>query len=99
MPKSPRVGSTLTVSRATDRAATLLLPRRDPEPFDWYQRYTELRDVMSQYLRKSSNLLMSGCGNSRWVCCFAAASPCLALDASRSLTSCPRVQRPAPPAG
>lgn len=37
---------------------------RDPEPFDWYQRYAGLKDLVGQYIRKSDAILMSGCGNS-----------------------------------
>ena len=38
---------------------------RDPEPFDWYQRYTGLKDILSKYLSKDDHILMSGAGNSR----------------------------------
>ena len=37
---------------------------RDPEPFDWYQRYAGLKDLIGQYFKKTDNLLMSGAGNS-----------------------------------
>ena len=40
-------------------------PCRDPEPFDWYQRYSGLKDLVGQYLKKSDHIMMSGCGNSR----------------------------------
>lgn len=39
--------------------------RRDPEPFDWYQRYAGLKELLSKYIRKSDAVLMSGCGSSR----------------------------------
>ena len=39
--------------------------RRDPEPFDWYQRYSGLKDIVGQYIKKTDHMLMSGCGNSR----------------------------------
>jgi hypothetical protein len=39
--------------------------RSDPEPFDWYQRYSGLKDLLGQYVKKSDHILMSGCGNSR----------------------------------
>ena len=38
---------------------------RDPEPFDWYQRYSGIRDLINQYVRREDNILMSGAGNSR----------------------------------
>ena len=38
---------------------------KDPEPFDWYQRYSGVKDLVAQYVKKSDNILMSGAGNSR----------------------------------
>jgi ubiquinone/menaquinone biosynthesis C-methylase UbiE len=38
---------------------------KDPEPFDWYQRYSGVKDLIAQYVKKSDNILMSGAGNSR----------------------------------
>lgn len=38
---------------------------KDPEPFDWYQRYSGIKDLIAQYVKKSDNILMGGCGNSR----------------------------------
>jgi len=38
---------------------------KDPEPFDWYQRYSGIKDLIAQYVKKSDNILMSGAGNSR----------------------------------
>ncbi len=38
---------------------------RDPEPFDWYQRYAALKDLIGQYVRKDDGVLMAGCGNSK----------------------------------
>eukprot|EP00937_MAST-01D_sp_MAST-1D-sp2_P000458 g458.t1 len=38
---------------------------KDPEPFDWYQRYSGCKDLVAQYVKKSDNILMSGAGNSR----------------------------------
>lgn len=38
---------------------------RDPEPFDWYQRYSGLKDLIGQYIKKTDHMLMAGCGNSR----------------------------------
>ena len=38
---------------------------KDPEPFDWYQRYSGIRELIAQYVRKEDNVLCAGCGNSR----------------------------------
>lgn len=38
---------------------------KDPEPFDWYQRYSGVRDLIAQYIKKEDNILVAGCGNSR----------------------------------
>jgi SAM-dependent methyltransferase len=38
---------------------------KDPEPFDWYQRYSGIKDLIGQYVKKTDHVLMSGCGNSR----------------------------------
>jgi len=38
---------------------------KDPEPFDWYQRYSGVRDLVNQYVKREDVILMSGCGNSR----------------------------------
>jgi len=39
---------------------------RDPEPFDWYQRWSGIRDIVGEYLKsKSASILNTGCGNSR----------------------------------
>lgn len=39
---------------------------RDPEPFDWYQRWSGVRDIIGEYLKsKSASILNVGCGNSR----------------------------------
>src|SRR3546814_3927261 len=37
--------------------------RSDAEPFDWYQRYSGIRDLINQYVRREDNILMSGAGN------------------------------------
>jgi SAM-dependent methyltransferase len=39
--------------------------RHNPEPFDWYLRYSSLKDIFSLYLKRSDNILIIGCGNSR----------------------------------
>lgn len=31
--------------------------------FDWYQAYNALKPVVAHYCKKSSKILMSGCGN------------------------------------
>ena len=38
---------------------------RDPEPFDWYQRYSNLKDILIQYIKPTDNIIHIGCGNSR----------------------------------
>uniref|UniRef100_A0A7S2V7W5 Methyltransferase type 11 domain-containing protein n=1 Tax=Fibrocapsa japonica TaxID=94617 RepID=A0A7S2V7W5_9STRA len=38
---------------------------KDPEPFDWYQRYSGVKDLIAQYIHKEDNILMAGAGNSR----------------------------------
>ena len=38
---------------------------RDKEPFDWYQGYEGIKDIITQYLSYSSAILNIGCGNSK----------------------------------
>mmetsp|Transcript_53860 Transcript_53860/g.128278 ORF Transcript_53860/g.128278 Transcript_53860/m.128278 type:complete len:208 (+) Transcript_53860:88-711(+) len=38
---------------------------RDPEPFDWYQRWVGLKDALLEYLQPEQSILMLGAGNSR----------------------------------
>ena len=38
---------------------------RDTEPFDWYQRYSGLRVVLEERIKKTDTILVTGCGNSR----------------------------------
>eukprot|EP00164_Ancoracysta_twista_P003768 GFYU01005051.1.p1 GENE.GFYU01005051.1~~GFYU01005051.1.p1 ORF type:complete len:210 (+),score=37.99 GFYU01005051.1:48-677(+) len=38
---------------------------RDPEPFDWYQRYTGIKDLIKKLVRHDHKVLNVGCGNSR----------------------------------
>lgn len=38
---------------------------KDPEPFDWFQRYSGIKDLITQYIKKEDNILMAGAGNSR----------------------------------
>ena len=38
---------------------------RDPEPFDWYQRWAGLKDILLEYVTTQNAILMLGAGNSR----------------------------------
>mmetsp|Transcript_7813 Transcript_7813/g.6980 ORF Transcript_7813/g.6980 Transcript_7813/m.6980 type:complete len:210 (+) Transcript_7813:98-727(+) len=38
---------------------------KDPEPFDWYQRYSGIRDFVNQYIKREDQILIAGCGTSR----------------------------------
>jgi len=38
---------------------------RDPEPFDWYQRWAGLKDRIAQYVKPAHSIMMLGAGNSR----------------------------------
>ena len=38
---------------------------RDTEPFDWYQRYEGIKNVLERYVQPTHKVLMSGAGNSR----------------------------------
>ncbi len=38
---------------------------RNPKPFDWYQNYDGIKDILTQFLKKESKILVVGCGNSR----------------------------------
>jgi len=38
---------------------------RDPEPFDWYQRWAGLKDVLMEYIQTNHQVMNLGCGNSR----------------------------------
>jgi len=38
---------------------------RDPEPFDWYQRWAGLKDTFLEYIQPAHSILMLGAGNSR----------------------------------
>ena len=39
--------------------------QKDKEQFDWYQRYSGLRDIITQYVKPSDQILNVGAGNSR----------------------------------
>ena len=34
------------------------------EPFDWYQTYSDLKEIITPYLEKENKILNVGCGNS-----------------------------------
>ena len=38
---------------------------RDPEPFDWYQRWAGLKDVITTLVQPGQQILNIGAGNSR----------------------------------
>lgn len=38
---------------------------REVEPFDWYQRWTGVRQVFCEYINPSHHILHLGCGNSK----------------------------------
>ena len=38
---------------------------RDSEPFDWYQRFSGLRDIITTNIDKEHKVLNVGAGNSR----------------------------------
>ena len=40
--------------------------QKDKEPFDWYQRYSGVKDMITQYIQPSFQILMLGCGNSKF---------------------------------
>ena len=37
---------------------------KDPEPFDWYQRYSGVKDLIAQYVKKTDHILNSRHTNS-----------------------------------
>eukprot|EP00163_Fabomonas_tropica_P012536 TRINITY_DN23861_c0_g1_i1.p2 TRINITY_DN23861_c0_g1~~TRINITY_DN23861_c0_g1_i1.p2 ORF type:complete len:208 (-),score=59.36 TRINITY_DN23861_c0_g1_i1:121-744(-) len=37
---------------------------KDPEPFDWYQRYAGIKHIIEDRVKESDNILMVGAGNS-----------------------------------
>lgn len=39
--------------------------QKDKEPFDWYQRYGGLKDIVTQYVQPTFQILNVGAGNSR----------------------------------
>lgn len=41
-----------------------ILNSRDPEPFDWYQRFSGVKDLIANCFTPESKLLNVGAGNS-----------------------------------
>ncbi|PRP78675.1 Endothelin-converting enzyme 2 [Planoprotostelium fungivorum] len=39
--------------------------KAEPEPFDWFKEWPELKEVLSKYINHSESVLMAGCGNSK----------------------------------
>ena len=37
-----------------------------PEPFDWLQKYSSVKEIMSLYMKRTDNILVVGCGNARF---------------------------------
>jgi hypothetical protein len=37
---------------------------RETEAFDWYQKYSGVKDIITQYVKKANNILHVGAGNS-----------------------------------
>lgn len=50
--------------RFTRYKLKIYLKNRDPEPFDWYQRYSGLQEIIRQEVKETDNILVVGCGNS-----------------------------------
>ena len=44
---------------------SLIIFLRNPKPFDWYQDYDGVKDIVTQFIKKDSRILNVGCGNSR----------------------------------
>ena len=38
--------------------------KKDREPFEWYQKYEGLKDIITQYVKRDAKVLIIGCGNS-----------------------------------
>ena len=64
-PPSLPVRCCSVVSVASCSALTVSFCGRDPEPFDWYQRYSGIADLLNKYVKKDDNVLVAGAGNSR----------------------------------
>ena len=39
--------------------------QKDKEQFDWYQRYSGVKDMITQFIQPNYQILMLGCGNSK----------------------------------
>ena len=38
---------------------------KDREQYDWYQRYSGVKDMITQYINRDTKILMLGCGNAK----------------------------------
>ena len=54
-----------TGKKATQGSLKIIFQYRRPEPFDWYQVYPGIKDIITQYMTKTDKILNIGCGNSR----------------------------------
>ena len=43
------------------------LIKRDTDPFDWYHRYSGIKDILTQYINTSHQILNVGAGNSSYL--------------------------------
>ena len=54
-----------TGKKDTQGSLKIIFQYRRPEPFDWYQVYSGIKDIITQYMTKTDKILNIGCGNSR----------------------------------
>lgn len=47
-----------------DSNTCIIITLRNPKPFDWYQNYEGVKDIVTQFIKKDSKILNVGCGNS-----------------------------------
>ena len=38
---------------------------KTPDQFDWYQKFSGIRDIVTQFVKPNDVILQIGCGNSR----------------------------------
>ncbi|CDJ51033.1 hypothetical protein EBH_0038540 [Eimeria brunetti] len=51
--------------------------KKDPEPFDWFNKYPALKPfLLSAGLEEGHDILMLGCGTSRFDLCYICIRPC-----------------------
>ena len=43
----------------------IIINLSNPDPFEWYQNYSKIKDIVTQYINKKSKILVVGCGTSR----------------------------------